>query len=193
MPFRVCKFRIKRYSIAICCILITLIVSCDQGICESFDFKKIPFKPAYYRKSLTYTNGSETVTLYPKVEEYSRESILNAMGNPDCNPFYSISYSSKQGDLLNLLYSFDSHPDEDFTNFSVFINTSYLNIKVDSNFMQKSNRNVKNTLESFDLPNSNDSSKMIKMAILEKMRLTEIETYTGVKWKLIKIGSDVSK
>lgn len=162
-------------------ILVIIGVSCDGEICESFDFKRIPYSSSYYQLQLKYTNGVDTVNLFPSYIYSSKESRLNPMSNPECTPYYTVHYSSKKYDELDIIYSFDYLPEEKGIMFGVLVNSSELKIQANDSVL-KGNKLVFDNLNHL---NTDDSTLMIKKVVIDKMRLTEIESYSGVKWTLV--------
>lgn len=181
--YRILSINIVSYS----CILASSILSCDHRVCEAFNIERLPFDTTYFKQRLTYTNGFDTLTLFPAVVDYSKESTLDPMGNPDCYPCYAIEYSLKRKPVLNILYSFKYYPEESHAEFYVNINASDFKIKLDSSFKQEIYNNKKLVFDNFHVTSS-DSTRMVKKAVFESMRITEIETYAGIIWKLIKVG-----
>ncbi len=149
-------------------------------ICEAFNFKRIPYNQYYYLKNLSYTDGKDTIILIPEVKDNSKESEIN-FANPDCNPVYSIDYSSKKGNKLNLIYSFEYYPFDKFTEMNIIINNSEKSIKI----FPTSNDSIYK-IEKFKLLYYKDSINMIKYGIIKNMFLDEFETILGEKWSLLK-------
>lgn len=156
-------------------------IACDSGICESFNFKRIPFDSNFYKENLMYTNGYDTLDLSPIVVECSRESNLNPMANPECNPSFTIEYSPQINNKLDILYSFMYRPEDIKTEFTFIICSSELRLKINSQLTN----GKKIVFDNFDHLNTSDSSRMIKRATLQSMRIIEIETYSGIKWNLV--------
>lgn len=182
---------LRRNILILSCIILNVVSSCDHGVCEAFNIERLPFDTSYYKQRLTYSNGSDTLVLFPAVVDYSKESNLNPMGNPDCYPCYAIEYLPKRKPVLDILYSFNYYPEENFTQFYIIIDASDLKIKLDSSFKQELYKNKKMVFDNFHQLNSSDSTRMVKKAVFESMRMTEIETYAGVSWRLIKVGNEV--
>lgn len=165
-----------------------LFCSCDGGRCEGFNFQRLPFDSTYYRQRLAYTNGFDTLTLFAEVVDRSRESRLNPIGNPDCNPVYAIEYSAKMGKALTFLYSFSYYPEDSTTRLYLSANSSHILLDIDS--IQKK-RIHKNELFIFDKPiqaHKIDSTRAVKKIVLQSMRAIEVEKFSGEKWRLIKVG-----
>jgi hypothetical protein len=162
-------------------LLIVLFSSCDTNEeCEAFNFKRIPFNRNYYLHNLNYTNGNDTIELFPKVEDCSKKSHINPVSNPDCSTVFSISYDSKTRSKLSILYSFEYYPQDKFTTMSIILNSSEISFNIkphsEDSFFQ-----VKN----IEHLNERDSSKMIKNIFVKKMNIYSFETMLGEKWRLL--------
>jgi hypothetical protein len=160
--------------------LVGIVSSCDHGFCESFNLRRIPFDISYFKKHLKYTNGTDTLTLFPSVVDYSKQTKLNPIGNPDCNPVFAIEYSQRKSAVLEILYSFSYYPTEKNTDFDIIVGSSRKTMSINSSF-----RNKTIVLQKLDILNSSDSSRIFKTVILKNMKLIELETFSGEKWHLI--------
>ena len=157
-----------------------IVSSCDHGFCESFNLKRIPFDISYFKKHLKYTNGIDTLTLLPSVVDYSKQTKLNSIGNPDCNPVFAIEYSQETSPGLEILYSFSYYPSEINTDFSIIAGSSRKIQSINSSFKNKTI-----VLKNLETLNSLDSTRIFKKVILKNMKLIELQTFSGEKWCLI--------
>lgn len=169
-----------------------LLTSCFRNgeKCEGFDFSRIPFDYSYYENQLKYTNGIDTIALYPS-SSYSEESRLNPMSNPLCNPRFEINYSTKTGNDLHFLFSFSYYPESDTTEFSLSVNASSNLLSIESQMKKRIERDEEWIFNGFSQPERYDSTFLIKKLTLKGMRIIEVEKLTGEKWKLIKVGNKV--
>lgn len=171
------------------CITICLITSCYRNgePCEAFDPSRLPFDSLYYENQFQYTNGIDTVTLYPD-GSYTEASRLNPMGNPICNPRFEIFYSAKTGRGLRFLYSFNYYPESDTTELHVIVNSQTISFDVDSIIKRRFEGNEEQIFTNFPQLEQYDSTYLIKSLVFRGLRITEVEKLNGEKWKLIKVG-----
>lgn len=166
-------------------LLCILVYSCRNKSCEAFDIKRLPFDKTYFNQSQTYTNGIDTIKLYPKLMSLSKETTLDPISYPECNPIFEIEYSDKFN-ILDVLYSFDysTEANDTITHLNIIINSSILKLNLDS-LIENKNLNEEVEFVHFEQLNNGNLTRMIRRIRLKNMRISEILTYTGVKWKII--------
>lgn len=173
-------------KLIIYCITLCLINSCYRNgePCEAFNFSRLPFDKLYFENQLKYTNGSDTLTLYPS-GYYTHASTLNPMANPICNPSFEIDYSAKKGNNLHFLYSFGYYPENENTDLYISVNGNEIIFDVDSIVKRKIELNEEQIFSNFAQRDGVDSTRAIKSLVFCGLRIIEVEKLTGEKWKLI--------
>ena len=160
-----------------------LICSCDTGeICEGFNFNRIPFTKKYYCRNLIYTNNKDTVNLLANDIEYTKQSSINSYSNPECDPLFTVSYDTKKGRYIDIIYTFRYNKNDTFTDLNVNLNSSRFNLKIYSNSIDKFYK-----VTGIEHLNKSDSNLMIKKVLVKNMKIVEFENLKGVKWKLINL------
>ena len=165
-------------------LLLLSFFSCElkRQRCKGFNFKRIPYNEQYYLKKLTYSNGYDTINLNITDKIVAKETKWGQ--GYDCNPNFDVKYS----DLFNrlsILYSFnyfDMNDDDTSTYLNLLINSSWFEINLET--MQNSLNRELTIKPSIARYLGADVVNTITKIKLKKMRVTEIETYTGIIWKL---------
>lgn len=157
--------------------------SSKQMHCEAFDFKKIPYDSSYYYKNLKYVNDLDTITLFLRNNNHSKESVWGSMG-ASCNPSFELSFHDIYT-RMSILYSFEYFDMDDgdtSTHLSLYINSGQIELNLDT-----LKRKVEDELTITKIHHTNKSnySQMIRKIKFRKMKITEIETFTGIIWRLI--------
>lgn len=165
--------------------LVLILISCrnKQLSCKSFDFNKIPFNESYYYQSLKYTNYSDTITLLLKNKNHSKESVWGSMGH-SCNPYFEIDFSDIEK-RLHILYSFsyfDMDTKDTSMYLSIHVNSSRIELNMDTLFGRLDDVL---TFSKLELMNKNDIIESVRRIKFQNMKIIEIETFTGEKWKLL--------
>lgn len=168
-------------------LLFFILQSCKEKSCEAFNFKKLPYNKFHYLKKLTYTDGKDTISYFPRIVECSKKSKINSISNPVCNPFLAIEYKNKLDHTDYFLFDFSYYRNRKGIFLSIDTHKFDLNIEIDSLLKSKI---IKNESIKFEIKDDNfniDSTERIRSIEFQKMRITRIETYQGTVWKLIEI------
>ena len=159
--------------------------------CEGFDFKRIPYKKAYFFNSLHYSNGNDTIRLRCVWHKFSKPSSYDesAAFLTECRPDFIISYRDKEN-KLNLEYIFSYSPlEENIMELSLFVNSSYRSFLLPE---IKGNREYSFNLgRKYNLTANISDEEIIDRIKIQKYRITYIEMGSDETWKLIRIGDSL--
>jgi hypothetical protein len=161
-----------------------LLGSCKakQIKCNSFNFEHVPYDSSYYTKSLKYESENDTLDLQVETINSSRESVWGSFGY-ECDPYFAISYSDRSNNF-SVLFEFN-YCDMENCNESDYLIIIINSSKIELNLDKARNRlNQELIIDEIDQL-GNDIGRKISRIKLQKMRITEIETYTGRIWRLI--------
>jgi|GEM_PF-3649314 len=168
--------------------LFTILTSCSlqdkQYPCEAFDLNKLPVDTAYLFKSLTYSNGTDTLTLVKSSHRVTQKTTYGQFGVNafPCEPEFDVYYTeSNRG--LRIRYFYAYNPEGDGRLFlRLSVNSSDVTLPVDSMpsitsiFMgdkYESGRNLYGKIERIQI---------------KDMRVTAIEMSPGNTWELVQVG-----
>jgi hypothetical protein len=169
-----------------CIFFVAMFASCDYLLfgppCPGFDFSRLTNDSSKFHQHYCYTNNIDTIKATLSYKYFSKNSEVSTY---PCENFLELEFKCKN-ETIRLYFDYNYSLLENDTpemKMTSMLNDSHISVNYDS--LISVNHTI--VLENFKHYDS-DSSKLVKRAILENLKIQEIEFLNGEIWKLCGVG-----
>jgi hypothetical protein len=166
----------------------TIFSSCNYLFgppCPGFDFSRLINDSSKFHQHYYYTNNIDTIKATLSYKYFNKNSEVSTY---PCENFLELEFKCKN-ETIRLYFDYNYSLLENDTpemKLTSMLNDSHISVNYDS--LISVNHTI--VLENFKHYDS-DSSKLVKRAILENLKIQEIEFLNGEIWKLCGVGEEL--